>query len=80
MQIRKTSYAKRSQVADIRRKIQEILTKEVAKRNINQFLHYFNTDLIAKEITKRCKYIYPLQNITVRKVKMIKRPKIDGNI
>jgi small subunit ribosomal protein S3Ae len=28
-------------------------------------------------ITNNCKFVYPLQNVTIRKVKILKRPKID---
>jgi small subunit ribosomal protein S3Ae len=51
----------------------------VSKRNINECLSYFNIDLITKEVLKKCGPVYPLQNIVIRKVKTIKRPKIDGN-
>jgi len=33
---------------------------------------------IGVEIEKVCRSIYPLQNVTVRKVKVIKKPKFDG--
>lgn len=34
-------------------------------------------DTIGKEITKQCSKIYPLQNVLVRKVKLLKKPKFD---
>ena len=30
-------------------------------------------------MTQKCKHIFPLDNITIRKVKSIKRPKVDMN-
>ena len=32
---------------------------------------------IAQEIEKRCQAIFPLQNVCIRKVKMLKKPKFD---
>lgn len=32
---------------------------------------------ICQEIEKKCKSIYPLQNVHIRKVKMLKKPKFD---
>lgn len=32
---------------------------------------------IAEEISKRCQSIFPLQNVCIRKVKMLKKPKFD---
>ena len=77
-QKRKSSYAQRSQIKDIRKKINEIVAKEVASRNISDLLSVFISDSITKEITKKTRLIFPLQNITIRKVKCIKRPKIDS--
>lgn len=30
------------------------------------------------KITKACKFIYPLKDVTIRKVKTLRRPKIDA--
>ena len=30
-------------------------------------------------MNEKCKHIFPLENITIRKVKSIKRPKVDNN-
>jgi small subunit ribosomal protein S3Ae len=35
-------------------------------------------EVIGREIEKSCKGIYPLQNVYVRKVKVLKTPKFDG--
>merc|ERR1712164_71987 len=62
-QIRKTSYAQSAQIRAIRKKMVEIMTKEVG---------------IGKDITKACEGIYPLQNVFIRKVKILKAPKFDA--
>lgn len=40
---------------------------------------YFNrtTDVVGKQITTECSKIFPLQNVIVRKVKLLKKPKFD---
>lgn len=35
------------------------------------------SDSIGKEIQKQCSKIFPLQNVLVRKVKLLKKPKFD---
>ena len=34
-------------------------------------------DSIAKDIEKFCSYIYPLNDVYIRKVKVVKKPKFD---
>merc|ERR1711981_552759 len=68
-QIRKTSYAQSAQIRAIRKKMTEIMIKEVEK---------FVPELIGKDIMKACEGIYPLQNVYIRKVKVLKAPKFDA--
>lgn len=37
-------------------------------------------DSIAKDIEKSCGFIYPLKDVYIRKVKVVKKPKFDCNI
>jgi len=53
------------------------LTKEVAKCSINELVKNLTQDTWTDLITNNCKFVYPLQNVTIRKVKILKRPKID---
>ena len=77
-QKRHTAYALSSQVKLIRKKIIEIINKEVNKSNITQILEAFTSEVVHEKITKEIKKIYPVENIKVRKIKVIQRPKIDG--
>merc|ERR1712023_278878 len=61
-QIRKTSYAQSAQIRAIRKKMTEIMTKEVG----------------SVDIMKACEGIYPLQNVYIREVKILKAPKFDA--
>merc|ERR1712162_5130 len=67
-QIRKTSYAQSAQIRAIRKKMVDILIKDVEK---------FVPEFIGKDIMKACEGIYPLQNVFIRKVKILKAPKFD---
>lgn len=76
-QIKKTCYAKVSQIKAIREKMCTIMSEEAAKCDIKDAFLKINSGLIGKEIEKSCKGIFPLQNVFVRKVKILKKPKFD---
>jgi len=75
-QNRKTSYAQSAQVRQIRKKMVEIVQKE-SQVDLNQLVNKFIPEVIGKEIEKATLGIYPLQNVFVRKVKLLKAPKLD---
>ena len=75
----KTNYALSSQQKIIRRKINEIITKEVSKANATQILNLFTSEVVEKKITKEISPIYPVKNVKVRKIKVIQRPNLDFN-
>ena len=54
-----------------------ILQKEASKNNITEFVRWLLTENPSEEITKACKLIYPLNNVVVRKIKMLKKAKLD---
>eukprot|EP00274_Cyanoptyche_gloeocystis_P006692 CAMPEP_0196666476 /NCGR_PEP_ID=MMETSP1086-20130531/64522_1 /TAXON_ID=77921 /ORGANISM="Cyanoptyche gloeocystis , Strain SAG4.97" /LENGTH=260 /DNA_ID=CAMNT_0042003671 /DNA_START=86 /DNA_END=868 /DNA_ORIENTATION=+ len=76
-QLKKTSYAQTSQIRQIRKKMMEIMTKEASSCDLKELVLKFIPDSIGKEIEKACTGIYPLQNVSIRKVKMLKMPKFD---
>ena len=75
----KTNYAQSSQQKAIRRKINEIIAKEVAKSNATEVLKLFTSEAVEKKITKEISHIYPVKNVKVRKIKVIQRPKVDAS-
>merc|ERR1711934_503270 len=77
-QIRKTSYAQSAQIRSIRKKMVEIMTNEVSKVELMKAVEKFIPELIGKDIMKACEGIYPLQNVFIRKVKILKAPKFDA--
>lgn len=76
-QIRKTSYAQHTQIKAIRKKMVEIMTRDIAGSELKEVVNKLIPNSIGAEIEKACRSIYPLQNVNVRKVKVIKKPKFD---
>lgn len=54
-----------------------ILQTEVAKCNINDLVRNLTIDSYPEKIVYACTPIFPVHNVTIRKVKVLKRPKID---
>lgn len=76
-QIKKTSYAKSSQIRAIRKKMVDIMTAEAQKSDLKELVKKFIPEALGKDIEKACQGIYPIQNVYVRKVKTIKTPRFD---
>lgn len=75
-----TSYAQQSQVKQIRKIIASIITKEVKKSSLKELVPKLLSadNSIAAEITEKASKIFPVQNVMIRKVKTIKRPRFDS--
>ncbi len=76
-QIKKTTYAQSAQIKQIRKKMFDILNKEATQSDLKDLVHKLNTEVMGKAIEKACFNIYPLQNVYIRKVKILKAPKFD---
>jgi len=76
-QIRKTTYAQSSQIRQIRKKMMDIITREATTCDLKDLVIKFIPEKIGKQIEKECQGIYPLQNVFIRKVKVLKTPKFD---
>jgi len=75
-QLRKTSYVQAKQAKLIRKKMTDIVTQE-SNVDLKDLVNKFIPDAIAMAISKECKKIYPLQHVFIRKVKVLKAPKVD---
>lgn len=75
----KTNYALSSQQKIIRKRINDIIAKDVAKANITEILKMFTSEVVEKKITKDVSPIYPVKNVKIRKIKVIQRPNVDYN-
>jgi len=76
-QVRKTTYAQSSQIREIRKKMFEIMTREATSCDLKELVQKFVPEAIGREIEKASRSIYPLQNVYVRKAKILKSPKFD---
>jgi len=73
-----TCYAQSGQIRNIRKKMFDIIT-EAAKCDLKELVQKFisSPESISLEIEKACNSIFPLQNVFIRKVKVLKKPKFD---
>jgi len=78
-QVSKTTYAQSAQVREIRKKMFEIMTREATSCDLKELVQKFVPEAIGREIEKAARSIYPLQNVYVRKAKILKAPKFDVN-
>jgi len=76
-QVKKTSYAQKSKVRIIRAKMVEIIQKEVSSCDLREVCNKLIPDSIGKDIEKACSYYHPLQDVFIRKVKILKKPKFE---
>ncbi|XXG68027.1 hypothetical protein AAC387_Pa06g1224 [Persea americana] len=76
-QVKRTCYAQSSQIRQIRRKMREIMVNQATSCNLKELVAKFIPEVIGKEIEKATSSIYPLQNVFIRKVKILKAPKFD---
>merc|ERR1712127_830815 len=74
---RKTCYAQHTQIKAIRKKMVELMSREVSSNDLKEVVNKLIPDSIGKDIEKACQGIYPLHDVYVRKVKILKKPKFD---
>jgi len=75
--VRKTWYAQTGQVKQIRKKMVDIMTEEATKSDLRELVAKLLPESMGKDIETACEGIYPIQNVHIRKVKVLKRPKFD---
>jgi len=76
-QVKKTTYATSAQIRAIRAKMVDIMTREATSVDLRELVLKFVPEVIGREVEKACQGIYPLQNVYVRKVKILRAPKFD---
>merc|ERR1740138_574191 len=64
-------------LAALRKKMTDIMREEASKCELKELVLKFIPEFIGQEIEKACHGIFPLQNVFIRKVKMLKKPKFD---
>merc|ERR1712066_1139671 len=76
-QVKTNCYAQSAQIRKIRRKMVEIMAKEAGTVQLRDLVKKLIPESIGKEIEKQTQGIYPLKDVLVRKVKILKKPKFD---
>lgn len=55
----------------------EHIQKEVQGSDLKEVCNKLIPDSIGKDIEKACSFLYPLQDVYIRKVKILKKPKFE---
>lgn len=76
-QMRATTYATDAQQKQIRSKMMEIMINEASKNTLKQLALKFLDRSIEKRIAKESNKIFPLKDVYITKMKMVKQPKFD---
>merc|ERR1712053_32873 len=58
-------------------KMSDIITREVSAGDLKGLVVKLIPDSIAVDVAKECQRIYPLHNVHIRKVKVLKRPRFN---
>merc|ERR1712070_547424 len=76
-QVKTNCYAQSAQIRKIRVKMISIMNEEAGSGQLRDLVKKLVAEAIGKEIEKQTQGIYPLSNVFVRKVKIVKKPKFD---
>jgi len=76
-QVKTNCYAQTAHIKKIRKKMREIMTAEAASCLLRDLVKKLIPESIGKEIEKQCEGIFPLKDVHIRKVKVMKKPKFD---
>jgi len=76
-QIKRSCYAQSAQIRQIRAKMVEIMKQHASTCDLKELVNKFIPEVIGKEIQKSCDGIFPLQNVAIRKCKVLKTPRFD---
>merc|ERR1712154_611631 len=76
-QVKKTTYAKSTQNRAIRKKMMDIMRREVTNTDIRGVVTKLLPDSMASDITKAAASTYPLHEVHIQKCKVLKKPRFD---
>jgi len=76
-QVKSNCYAQSAQIRKIRKKMIEIMTNEASKVPLRELVKKLIPEAIGKEIDKQTQGIFPLKDVCIQKVKVLKKPKFD---
>merc|ERR1719420_626179 len=76
-QVKTNCYAQTAQIKKIRKKMTDIMSAEASSGMLRDLVKKLIPESIGKEIEKQCEGIFPLKDVHIRKVKVLKKPKFD---
>merc|ERR1719293_496730 len=76
-QVKTNCYAQTAQIRRIRQKMVDIMIKEASTVQLRELVKKLIPESIGKEIEKQTQGIFPLKDVHIRKVKLVKKPKFD---
>jgi small subunit ribosomal protein S3Ae len=76
-QVKTNCYAQTAQIRKIRKKMLDIMADEAGKVQLREFVKKLIPESIGKRIEREAQGIFPLQDVFIRKVKILKKPKFD---
>merc|ERR1712151_1491501 len=76
-QVKSNCYAQSAQIRKIRRKMTDIMADEAGKVLLRDLVKKLVPESIGRRIEKETQGIFPLTNVMIRKVKILKKPKFD---
>jgi len=79
LQQKKTCYAQSQQIRQIRKKMVDIMTREISSCDLKDVVKKLIPDSMSVDVQKACQGIYPLHDVHIRKVKVLKKPRFDLN-
>jgi len=76
-QVKTNCYAQTAQIRKIRKKMLDIMAEEAGKVQLRELVKKLIPESISKRIERETQGIFPLKDVFIRKVKILKKPKFD---
>jgi len=76
-QLKKTCYVQGGQQKLIRAKMTTIMSEQGSKCDLKDLVKTLLPEVIGQQIEKECQGIFPIKDVYIRKVKVLKKPKFD---
>ena len=76
-QLKATCYASTTQRKEVRDKMRQLMINEASQSTLKELAVKFIDKTIETKIASQCNKIFPLKDVYIRKMKMVKKPKFD---
>jgi len=76
-QKKKNCYVQSSKARKIRQKMFDIIQSTITKATLQEAMKKLQLDVVTSSIAKAASGIFPVRDVTIRKVKIVKMPKFD---